>query len=398
VTVPAERIDAVRRAVRQRFGMPDGRVRCVFAPYRVCPLGAHIDHQLGPVTGMAIDEGVLFAYAAADDSRVRLSSLDFPGDVDFDMGNVPDRRDGDWGNYARGAVRALQARHRLNRGLVGVTSGAISGGGLSSSAAVGVAFLLALEAVNDLRVSAEENVRLDQAIENDYLGLRNGVLDQSVILFSRRDHLARIDCATLTYDLFPRPATMPPARILIAFSGVGKALVGTDYNRRVEECSRAAATLLEAVGRPGEPPQLGRLTDAEYAAHRHRLFGPEAKRAAHFFAERARVAKGVAAWAAGNVAEFGRLMTESGQSSIDNYECGSPPLIDLYRILVGTPGVYGARFSGAGFRGCCVALVAADAAGEAAERVRSAYAAAHPELAAGARTLLCDSDDGARHL
>jgi galacturonokinase len=398
VTLSAGRVDAVRREVGRRFGVPDGRVRCVLAPYRVCPLGAHIDHQLGPVTGMAVDEGVLFAYAAADDSRVRLGSLDFPGDVEFDLASVPDRRDGDWGNYARGAVRALQSRYRLDRGLVGVTSGPISGGGLSSSAAVGVAFLLGLEAVNDLRVSAEDNVRLDQVIENDYLGLRNGVLDQSVILFSRRDHLARIDCATLAHDLFPRPATMPPGRILIAFSGVGKALVGTDYNRRVEECTQAASTLLCAAGRPDEGSQLGRLTDDGYATYRHLLSGPEAKRAAHFFTERARVARGIAAWAAGDVNEFGRLMTESGQSSIDNYECGSPPLIDLYRILVGTPGVYGARFSGAGFRGCCVALVAADAAEEAADRVRRVYAAAHPELAVGARTVLCDSDDGARHL
>ena len=118
--------------------------------------------------------------------------------------------------------------------------------------------------------------------------------------------------------------------------------------------------------------------------------------AAHFFAERARVARGIEAWVAGDIEAFGRLMTASGRSSIDNYECGSPPLIDLYQTLVDTPGVYGARFSGAGFRGCCVALVAAEAAPAAAARVERVYAAAHPELAAGARVLLCDSDDGAR--
>jgi galacturonokinase len=191
---------------------------------------------------------------------------------------------------------------------------------------------------------------------------------------------------------------MPPFRILIAFSGIRKPLVGTDYNRRVEECTRAAATLLRAARRAGAEVKLGGLTDAEYQGHRHLLAGSEAKRAAHFFSERARVAQGVRTWVAGDVEAFGRLMTASGQSSIDNYECGSPPLIDLYQILVRTPGVYGARFSGAGFRGCCVTLVAAESAAEAAERVQRAYAAAHPELAADAYTLLCDSDDGARHL
>jgi galacturonokinase len=393
-----DRVDTVRREAVRRYGLREDRVCCVYAPYRVCPLGAHIDHQLGPVTALAIDEGVLFAYAATASGQVRLSSVDFPGAVEFDLGHVPARRDGDWGNYARGAVRALQARARLRHGLVGVTSGPISGGGLSSSAAIGVAFLLALEEANGLRVSPAENVRLDQAIENEYLGLHNGILDQSAILFSRRGHLTRVDCATVGHELFPRPATMPPFRILIAFSGIRRALVGTDYNRRVAECARAATALLRAAGRPGAAAKLGSLTDEDYAGHRHVLSGPEAKRAAHFFAERARVTRGVEAWAAGDVQEFGLLMTASGQSSIDNYECGSPPLIDLYHLLVRTPGVYGARFSGAGFRGCCVALVEAEAAAEAAGRVQRAYAVAHPELAADATTLLCDSDDGARHL
>jgi galactokinase len=124
----------------------------------------------------------------------------------------------------------------------------------------------------------------------------------------------------------------------------------------------------------------------------------EAKRAAHFFSERRRVAQGVAAWQAGDLTGFGRLMTESGRSSIENYECGSPPLVALFEILVETPGVYGARFSGAGFRGCCVALVAIDKAAEAADWVARKYAERQPELAVDASVLLCDSDDGARYV
>ena len=392
------RIEELRSEVAQRYSVSLDDVRCVVAPYRICPLGAHIDHQLGPVTAMAIDHGVAFAYAPRNDGQVSLRSRDFPGQVEFDLGDVPDGQPGDWGNFARGAARALQQRFELRRGLVGMTMGGLDGGGLSSSAAVGVAYLLALEDVNALHVTPMENVRLDQAIENGYLGLRNGILDQSAILFSRRRHLTEIDCDTGSHRLHSQPDRMPPFRILIAFSGLRKVLVGTDYNRRVDECAQAAAILLRAANQATEPAILGRVSGADYETHRHLLQGAEAKRAAHFFSERRRVKQGIAAWRAGNLAEFGRLMTESGRSSIENYECGSPPLADLYEILVDTPGVYGARFSGAGFRGCCVALVAADRAVEAADSVARQYAARQPDLSAQASVLLCDSDDGARRI
>lgn len=382
----------------RRYGVRPEEARVLFAPYRICPLGAHIDHQLGRVTAMALDQGVHLAYAPSGSSRVCLGSLAFPGEVEFNLDDVPDASSGDWGNYARGAARALAERHPLRSGIVGVTAGAVAEGGLSSSAAVGVAYLLALEDVNGLQISARENVALDQHIENRYLGLRNGILDQSAILLSRQDHLTVIDCATVEHELIPPPAAMSPPAILIVFSGLRKSLVATDYNRRVAECREAAEILLGAAGRPGEEPLLGRVSSAEYAAHSDRLSGPPARRAAHFFSEMDRVARGILAWQEGNLAELGRLITASGDSSIRNYECGALPLVNLYEILVATPGVYGARFSGAGFRGCCVALVEQRAALDAAESARSAYAARHPELARAARTMICRSADGARIL
>jgi galacturonokinase len=397
-----ERFEVLRRWLVQRHGVAADRVRVVRSPYRICPLGAHIDHQLGPVTAMAIDRSVLLAYAQSGSAVVRLDSLDFPGTVEFTLADVPGKRDGDWGNFPRGAARALQERYPLRRGIVGLTSGTLHAGGVSSSAAVGVAFLLAFEEANDLRVSPEENIALDQALENGYLGLRNGILDQAAILLARRGHLTRIDCATGRHENIPRPAALRPFKILLAFSGLRKALVGTDYNRRVEECANAARTLLSAVGRGDRPAVLdavhavlGAVHPQEYETHKHALRGAPARRAAHFFSEVDRVGRGIAAWQAGDLLAFGELMTASGASSIHNYECGSPPLVDLYHILVGTEGVYGARFSGAGFRGCCVALVQPELAERASERVREAYRQRHPELAADSSVILCDSSDGA---
>ncbi|MEW6756140.1 MAG: galactokinase family protein [Candidatus Latescibacterota bacterium] len=390
-----ETMRALQAEVTSSYGVAPERVRVIHSPYRVCPLGAHVDHQLGQVTAMALDRGVLLAYAPCPDGRVRLRSRSYPGEVAFDVGEVPGPQPGDWGNYARGAVRALLGRYSLRRGILGITAGRLGEGGLSSSAAVGVAYLLALEEANHLEVSAQENIALDQAIENGYLGLRNGILDQAAILLSRRSHLTHIDCRDASHRLIPTPPCIPPLAILVAFSGLRQALVSTDYNRRVDECAQAARLLLQAVGRPGERPVLGLLSAAEYHAHRQLLTGPARRRAEHFFSEVDRVAQGIQAWEAGDLQRFGQLVSASGDSSIHNYECGCEPLIDLHRILVETEGVYGARFSGAGFRGCCVALVDAQAAAGAALQVERRYAAAHPDLAAAAPVLQCRSGDGA---
>ncbi|MEK6237017.1 MAG: hypothetical protein N2C14_20100 [Planctomycetales bacterium] len=391
-------VERLKNEAADRFGIDSRSVRMVSAPYRICPLGAHIDHQLGPVTAMALDQGVLLAYAPTTDGQVRLASLDFPGEVEFNLRDVPDKIDDDWGNFPRGAGRALQENHSLNTGMQGVVAGKLHGGGVSSSAAVGVAFLLAFEDVNGLQVSAEENIQLDQEIENGYLGLRIGILDQSAILLSRRDQLTLIDCKSLEHELIAPPANMPKFDVLLAFSGLRKALVGTDYNRRVDECAQAATTLLQAVGRPDARPVLGHITAEEYQAHKNTLNGPAARRAAHFFSEVDRVRRGVEVWKSGDLHAFGKLMTASGESSIVNYECGSPPLVDLYQTLIAAPGVHGARFSGAGFRGCCAALVDPAASKDVADSASASYHRLHPDLAEDADVVILGTADGARLL
>src|SRR5262245_48282914 len=119
---PAGMIDRLCREVAVRHGAAPGSIRVVRAAYRIWPLGAHVDHQVGSATAMAIDRGVYLAYAPSPSGEVRLSSLDFPGVIRFDIGDVPGRQADDWGNFPRGAAMALRSRHRLARGLVGVTA------------------------------------------------------------------------------------------------------------------------------------------------------------------------------------------------------------------------------------------------------------------------------------
>jgi galacturonokinase len=392
-------IENLKAGMYARFGIGPSDVQIVRAPYRICPLGAHIDHQLGPVTAMAIDQAVFLAFAPSGDAAMRLQSLTFDGDVQFDLGEVPDKKENDWGNFARGAVRAMQNRGLApTRGIVGLTAGRMNEGGLSSSAAIGVAFLLALQHANQIAVTPKDNILLDQAIENDYLGLKNGILDQSAILLSRNNHLTLIDCELISHELIPKPQSMPPFDILVAQSGLKDVLVGTGYNTRVDECAQAASILLTAVGRTHQKPLLGNISPEEYDKHKGKLAGDAEKRARHFFGESGRVAQGVDAWRKGDLDAFGRLISQSGHSSIHNYECGSAPLIDLYHTLIETEGVYGARFSGAGFRGCCVALVDPTFSAAALETIHIKYRQKQPQLSKNASSFTCQPDDGARIL
>ncbi len=378
-----EQIDHLVAQLKRAFPDVDpATIQVVKAPLRICPLGAHIDHQLGHVTGMTIDQSILMAFAPATNGSIYIESLNFEAPVSFELNQVPPYNPGNWGNYIRGAVLALQRRYKPEYGLVGIVGGNMPIGGLSSSAAVTVAYLLALEAINRLDVLPKTNVSMVRYTENEYIGLNNGILDQSVILFSRQNHLTLIDCETFDIGQVPTKIKPNSFEILVVYSGVTHVLVGTDYNSRVAECQEATRQLLDYAGLPVDSnPRLRHVSPEIFEADGHRLPDNLHKRAVHYFGEMRRVTAGVDAWQTGDLTHLGALVTESGESSIKYYESGSPQLKTLYEILRETPGVYGTRFSGAGFRGCCIALVDPTRRGTIAEAIHRHYPAAHPREA-----------------
>ena len=390
-----DRIARLRVDVARTFAVSPPEVRVVRSPYRVCFLGAHVDHQLGEVTGMALDRSLLLGFSPRADSQVHLESRNFPGGVKFSVDDVPPRPIGDWGDYARGAAYALRAGRGIRNGLCGIVDGYENAGGLSSSAAVGVAYLLALERANGLDVPAEQNIELDRVIENDYIGLNNGLLDQSTILLSRRGRLMCLDCESGRTELHECGA---PGELWIVslFSGLSVQLSDTDYNRRVAECEEAARLLLHAAGQaPREAPKLRHVPREAFDRFKGTLAQPLRRRAEHFFSEQRRVREGVRLWREGDLEGVGRLVSQSGQSSVENYECGNRYLRSAFAVLRETPGVLGARFSGAGFRGCSIGIMAHPPAPGLADEILARYLAAHPDMEGRADVTFCRSADGA---
>ena len=400
----------------------------IFSPYRVCPLGAHVDHQHGLVTGFAINKGVDLWWTPSGspclggeypENHVHLESRTFEGTVDFDIDAPSQVKEHHWGDYARGAKYALRKRFELKRGITGVIQGSLPVGGLSSSAAVLIAYVMAFAKANDITLQPFEVVKIASEAEREYIGLNNGLLDQACIALGKKNQLLFLDCDSNEYRLIPFGGQTPkvesqiavegqrskveglPFEIGIFFSGLTRSLVNSDYNLRVYECKTAAWNMLAYTDQPLKTFDKTFLRDIPKATYdKTRIAMPArfARRAEHFYSEYRRVRQGVTAWETGNMKLFGKLSFDSCESSIHNYECGSPELIAIYEIMRQLPGVYGGRFSGAGFKGACIALVDPAYKNEIQKVLTEKYLEQFPEYEKTFQVFWVKPDDGARFI
>ena len=373
----------------------------IFSPYRVCPLGAHVDHQHGLVTGFAFDMGVDLWFEPTDDGIVRLKSETFEGDVEFDVTQPTRVKEGNWGDYARGAKYALKKRFALKKGIQGTIKGSLPIGGLSSSAAVLIAYVMAMAKANNIELSKMEVIKIASQAEREYIGLTNGILDQACIALGEKDSLLFLDTDTEQYRIIRKNPRMPEFELAIIFSGLTRSLVSSDYNLRVSECKTAAWNMMAYTGMPLKGLDKTYLRDIPketYDLTKDKMPPRFARRAEHYYSEYKRVRKGVTAWETGNLKLFGQLSFESCESSIKNYECGSEELIAIYNIMRQTEGIYGGRFSGAGFKGACIALVDPSKKDEIRERITEEYLRMFPEYTDSFEIHFCKTDDGARFL
>lgn len=383
----------------------------IFSPYRVCPLGAHVDHQHGLVTGFAINKGVDLWFNVREDAKVKLSSLSFEGTVEFDLAKRTEVREKHWGDYARGAKYALKKRFELTHGIEGVIKGSLPVGGLSSSAAVLIAYVMAFAKANGIRLQPFEVVQIASEAEREYIGLNNGILDQACIALGKKNELLFLDCDTNEYRHIKfggANASLPKQggleglfEIGIFFSGLTRSLVNSDYNLRVFECKTAAWNMLAYHEQPLKTFDKTFLRDIPketFDKTRDMMPSRFARRAEHFYSEYRRVRQGVTAWETGNLQLFGKLSFDSCESSIHNYECGSPELISIYNIMRPLQGVYGGRFSGAGFKGAVIALVDPSYKEEIEKTLTEQYLKEYPEYTDTFKVYWVQPDDGARFI
>ena len=376
-----------------------------YCPYRICPLGAHVDHQLGKVTGFAINQGVKLEYEITLDGSVEIISQNFSGICKFNVNDLP-HRVYDWSDYVVGAVWALNHRKTnkdnfatedIKYGIKGVVRGTLPVGGLSSSAAVIITYLEAFCKANEIELTDTELIKLAIHEERNFIGLNVGKLDQSCEVYSCKDKLLYLDTKDDSYELVSPGKDMPEFDIAVIFTGKSRKLISSAYNSRVDEC-KASAYLLKAFAEMEygkiQDSYLRDIPESIYISNKDKLPINWQKRVEHFYNENRRVDEGVKAWKKGDMVSFGKLMMESGHSSIYLYETGSDELKTMYDIICRAPGVYGGRFSGAGFNGSSIAFIRPEAKEDFCRYLKKEYISVYPNLKDVFEICICKSADG----
>ena len=360
--------------LRQQFAEIYGsaeHVRMGRAPGRVNLLGEHTDYNDGFVLPMTIDRAVTYALRKRNDSMVVLRSLNFEQDLRYPLQEPPSIVPGAWTSYVVGAIEELHKRGLLPVGFEGVVSGDVPlGGGLSSSAALEVATVVGLQALFGFDLDPAEAAKLCQLVEHRYAGVQCGIMDQFASRLGRQGHALFLDCRTLASDHIP--LALDDTRVVIVNTGVKRALASSKYNERRAECDEAVTHFQRF---DPEVSALRDVTPAMLEAHGAGLTDTVRTRAQHIVHENQRVLDAITALRQHDLTTFGRLMNESHASLRDLYEVSCAELDALAEIGQRTPGVLGARMTGAGFGGCTVHLAQAAAVEPLTQTILETYPA-----------------------
>jgi galactokinase len=354
-----EKADVVAHFVK-RFGQPPRWV--IRAPGRVNLIGEHTDYNDGFVLPLAIDRAVWIALRPREDCRVAVYSVDYDETREFSLDDLKNEKAG-WIEYLKGTAWSLQdAGHRL-AGWEGVMQGDVPlGAGLSSSAAVEMATARALAAVGNLDWNPAKMAKLGQRAENKWVGVNCGIMDQLISAAGRANHALLIDCRTLDTQPVPFP---PGTAVVVLDTSTRRGLVDSAYNERRAQCEAAAKFFGVSV--------LRDVTMEQFQKKAGELDDVTRRRALHVIGENDRTVQAAEAMRRGDAVETGRLMNESHRSLRDDFEVSSNALNAMVECASMHKACYGARMTGAGFGGCAMALIRADAAEDFVAKTAAAY-------------------------
>lgn len=352
-----ERLAGIEQAFGQVFGDSQG-LTIGRAPGRVNLIGEHTDYNDGFIFPMAIDFDIVMAVRKRSDRMVRIHAIDLGKTVEFSLMTplTYEPREG-WSNYPKGVLWAMQETGVRLPGMEMAFSGTVPpGSGLSSSAALEVATAIVVQKLVGFQIALPALARLCQRAENDFVGMRCGIMDQFISLVGEKGHALFLDCRSMAHEQIP--LQLGTYKILICQSGVKHSLVDSEYNRRREQCETGVRVLAEKY------PAVRALRDVtlEMLGSCERQLSPVVyKRCLHVITENERVLKSINALKAGDLVAFGELINQSHDSLRDFYEVSCEEVDLLVELAREVPGVLGARITGGGFGGCTVNLIRADA-------------------------------------
>ena len=344
----------LEKQFHETFGTKSNRI--FFAPGRINLIGEHTDYNGGYVFPATITFGTYALAGKRSDGKICLYSINFEekGIIEFELDDLEYDKSHDWANYPKGMVRYLkEADHSITSGFDVLFYGNIpNGAGLSSSASIEMVTGVMLESLFNLAIDRINLVKIGQKVENDFIGVNSGIMDQFAIGMGKRGAGVLLDCNTLDYEY--APLKLKKEKIIIMNTNKRRDLAESNYNKRRQECELA----LEQLQQQLDVQSLGQLTEEQFEEYKHLIQDETVrKRAKHAVYENRRTIKAFKALKAGNLTEFGELMNASHRSLKDDYEVTGKELDTLAETAWKQEGVIGARMIGAGFGGCAIAIV-----------------------------------------
>lgn len=357
--------ESIRSKFEELFGQEALIIR---SPGRINLIGEHLDYNLGFVLPAAINRAIWLGIQKRDDHGIRLHSLDYDDDY---QGRVDDLSPSGklWPDYILGVIQQIQKKFALNHGFNIVFGGDIPlGAGLSSSAALECATAFALNELFELGLERMDLVKIGQAAENEFVGVKCGIMDQFASVFGRKEHLIRLDCRNLSYVYVPFLAE--EIKILLFDTRVKHSLADSAYNERREECEKGVQLIQKYL------PEIKSLRDASQEMLESYVKNVDKtvyNRCTYVVSEIKRLLNGCEDLEKGDLISFGKRMFETHAGLKDLYEVSCDELDLLVNLVKDNPDVIGARMMGGGFGGCTINLVKAEAVDDLMKKVSDAY-------------------------
>ncbi len=327
-----------------------------FCPGRVNLIGEHIDYNGGKVMPCAISLGTFLAVSKNTDKKLRFHCLNFPETAELHLQSSYTKTGKEWFNFPLGAIHQLLQDDHTVSGLDMMFYGNLPiGAGLSSSASIEVLTMFAAKELFQLNISNIDIALLGKKVENDFIGVNSGIMDQFAVSMGQRNKAILLNCDTLEYEYLP--FEIGDYVLAIINSNKQRELADSKYNERFRECGAALKLLKNDLS----VTHLCDIDPVIYESHKHLIQDPVLKkRALHVVTENERVKQAKDALQNGNLEKFGELMYASHQSLQDLYEVSGKELDTIVEFCKTYSNCIGARMTGAGFGGCAIALVRKD--------------------------------------
>ncbi|EOT42466.1 galactokinase [Enterococcus columbae] len=385
-------IELLKEVFNKQFGTE--ATGSYFAPGRINLIGEHTDYNGGHVFPASITIGTYGLARKREDKKVCLYSENFPnkGVITFDVDQLVYKKEDDWANYPKGVIKFIQETGNVvDTGFEIAFNGNIpNGAGLSSSASIELLTGVIVRDLFNLDLTMLDLVKIGKKVENEFIGVNSGIMDQFAIGMGKKDHALLLDTNTLEYEVIP--AAFGEYVVAIMNTNKRRELADSKYNERRAECEEALRRLQTKLA----IQSLGDLDEATFEANKA-LIGDETliKRAKHAVTENQRTLKAKKALQSGNLKEFGLLLNGSHASLKDDYEVTGIELDTLVAAAQAHPSVLGARMTGAGFGGCAIALVKASDFDDFKAKVEASYL---EKIGYATDIYQASIDDGARKL